>query len=85
MRTIVPTSTYAIPSSADGAYVHEMTAAITSAAGLVPVLLIAWLFVFATFKIVRLFIDALRLSPIVADCITGALLAAVVVIGLLHR
>lgn len=85
MRTIVPTSTYAIPSFADGAYVHDLTAAITSAAALTAVLLIAWLLIFATFQIVRLFIDALRLPPVVADCVTGVLLAAVVVIGMLNR
>ncbi|SDT01367.1 hypothetical protein [Actinoplanes derwentensis] len=77
MSTIVPASTHAIPSFADGAYMHDIAIALAAATPLI----VAWLFVYATFKIIRLVTRATT----VALGITTALVAAFVMIGHLHR
>lgn len=77
MTTIVPTSTHAIPSIADGAYMHDIALALAAATPL----LVAWLFVFAAFKIIRLAVKTTRL----ALAITTALVTVFVIIGALNR
>ncbi|MBB2941069.1 hypothetical protein FB565_000773 [Actinoplanes lutulentus] len=77
MKTTVPTSIEAISS----AYTQDLTAAIIAATALAAVLLITYLVIRATFKIIRIFI----LTRLIADTLAVGLLATVVIIGLLNR
>ncbi|PRX22119.1 hypothetical protein CLV67_105296 [Actinoplanes italicus] len=85
MRTIVPTLNSAIPSFTDSAYASELTHAIGAAATLAGAVLLVWLFMYATYKLVQLITRAMMLPAVITYVITVPLLATVVIIGILNR
>jgi hypothetical protein len=77
MKTVVPMSTEAV----SAAYADDLQTAIVAMAALIGILLLTFLVIRATFKIARIFF----IRQVVADTLAAAVLASVILIGLLNR
>ena len=71
----------AIPPTAESTYSQDLVAAIAAAMALVAILSVVLAVIWATFVIIRIFTETLR----VAVNVTAVIITAVIIIGLLNR